>query len=219
MLDLKFGATWAYGDKRGSFTLFHRPFLEALQNWAPAFELIAEDVLEPHVMRAFGSEGAADGVKWQELAPSTLRGRPATPILQVTGEMLHSFQRGGPNHVENVTARKLIWGSSDPKALFHEFGTGGKVNFRRAGARAVIAKTAKAREGLAAIGGKAGGIPARPMLVFSTFLANEIASKMLGRVAQVARQVGYKVTSGSLGGVTPVEARQIGEQILGGATA
>jgi len=218
MLDFKFGATWAYGEKRGSFTLFHRPFMEALQNWAPAFALIAEDVLEPYWMRSFESEGASEGIKWEKLAPSTLRGRPNTPILQVTGEMMRSGQRGGPNHVENITALKLTWGSADPKALFHEFGTGGKVNFRRAGARAVIAKTKAARERLAG-SGKEGGIPARPMLVFSSFLANEIASKMLGRVATVARQIGYKVTSGSLGGVTPIEARQIGEQILGGGLA
>ena len=195
MLDFKFSLNWQYGEKKGDFTLFHRPFIEGIKNWAPAFEIIAEDVLEPYVMRAFGSEGSSDGRHWKELAPSTLRGRPNTPILRVTGALMRSFQAGDTEHVQKITARTMTWGSKSPLALFHEFGTGGKVDFKRAGARKVMAKTEKARkqwEETQSSGG--GGIPARPMLVYSKVLADEIGSKMMGRIAMVARQTGYGVT-------------------------
>jgi hypothetical protein len=215
MLDLKFGMQWQYGEKRGSFTLIHRPFVEGIKDFSPAFTLIAEDVLQPHVIGQFRTEGRADlGDKWQDLAPSTLRGRPNTPILFVTGALENSFMAGGANHVQDITPLKLVWGSKDPKALFHQFGTGSRVDFKRAGARKVIAKTAAAltryRERL----GMGHGVPARPMFVYTRFLANEITSKILGRVAQVARACGYQVGSRMFGGLNPVEARQIGEALL-----
>jgi len=59
-LDFKFGLTWVYGEKKGSFTMFHRPFLEAIKDWGPAFEEIAADVLEPHVKAAFDTEGSSE---------------------------------------------------------------------------------------------------------------------------------------------------------------
>jgi hypothetical protein len=215
MLDFSFGLRWQYGEKKGSFAFVHRPFLEGIRDWSPAFSIIAEDVLEPYVMRAFQTEGASQlGEKWQELAPSTLRYRPPTPILQVHGDMMRSFQKGDPQHVEEISPRRLVWGSRDPKALFHQFGTGGKVNFRRAGARKTMFKTPEARAAYEAGQGKTGGIPARPMLVWSEFLANEITSKMLARIAMVARQAGYRIGSRMFGGLTPTEARILGESLL-----
>jgi hypothetical protein len=211
MIDFKFGMSWQYGEKRGSFTLIHRPFLAGIEDYSPAFALIAGDVLEPHVRRMFESEGRADlGVKWADLAPSTLRGRPNTPILQVTGKLMRSFQAGDPSHEQTITPKKLIWGSRDPKSLFHEFGTRGRVSFKTAGARQVIRKSAASQSPASG----ASGIPARPMLVYSRFLANEITSKMLGRIAQVARQTGYRIGSRMFGGLTPAEARQIGQALL-----
>lgn len=214
MLDFKFGMRWQYGEKKGDFTLFHRRFVQGILNWAPAFQLIAEDVLEPYVIRAFDTAGQSDGKSWQALAPSTLRGRPNTPILQVTGALMRSFQAGDPQHEQHITARKMTWGSKSPLALYHEFGTGGKVNFRRSGARKVIAKTEEARTRFKNSQAGDGGIPARPMLVYSRFLANEIGSKMLGRIAQVARQTGYGVTGLGSGRLSPAEARQIGAALL-----
>jgi hypothetical protein len=217
MLDFRFSLLWQYGKQKGEFIFFHRPFFEAIENWAPTFQLIAEDILEPYVRRAFETEGRSEGEHWQELAPSTLRGRPNTPILQVTGALMRSFQRGDPEHVEEVSARKLVWGSRSPLALFHEFGTGGKVSFRRAGARGVVAKTKEGRERWQEAGGRPGGIPARPMLVWSQFLALDIADRMMGRISMVARQVGYKVGRRAFGRerLSPVEARHIGETLLG----
>jgi phage gpG-like protein len=217
MINFQFGLSWQYGEKKGSFALLHRPFREGIENWGPAFSVIAEDVLEPYVRRAFESEGSSEGEHWQELAPSTLRGRPNTPILQITGFLMRSFQRGGADHIEEISARRLVWGSASPLALFHEFGTGGKVNFKRAGARYTVAKTKKGRERFEQSSGGSGGIPARPMMIWSPFLAQEITHKMMGRIVQVARQVGYKVGGRQFEALSPVEARHIGEILLGNA--
>jgi hypothetical protein len=215
MLDFNFGLRWQYKEKKGSFAFVHRPFLEGIRNYAPVFSIIAEDVLEPVVRRQFETEGEAElGERWQELAPSTLRHRPPTPILQISGGLMRSFQKGDAEHVEEISARKLIWGSASPLALYHEFGTGGKVNFGRSGARKVISKTAEAKATYESREGQAGGIPARPMLVWSRFLANEITSKILGHIALVARQTGYRVGTRMFGGLTPSEARIVGESLL-----
>lgn len=217
MLDFRFNLRWQYGEKTGNFMLFHRPFLQAIDDWSPAFQVIAEDVLEPYVRRAFESEGSSEGEHWKELAPSTLRGRPNTPILQITGALMRSFQAGGGDHVEEISPRRLVWGSASPLALFHELGTGGKVNFRRAGAKKVMAKTAKGKALFEHSQGQGGGIPARPMLVFSKFLADDIGHKMLARVGMVARQIGYKVGGRQFGPLSPAEARHIGQAMLGNA--
>ncbi len=214
-LGLKFGLTWRYGEKRGSFTLFHRPFLEAIKNWQPAFEFIAEDVLEPHVLSAIRTEGESEGVTWPQLAPATVKRRgSAHPMLVVTGALENSFIRGGLDHVEVVAPRKLIWGSRSPLALFHQFGTRGRVNFSASGARIAIRKSPGSqvpRPG-------SSGIPARPMIVYSQVMARQITSAMTGRMAQVARQVGYRIGSRAFSGerLSPVEARMIGQQMLGG---
>lgn len=168
-MNFKFGLYWRYGDKKGSLALIHRPFHEGIRDFRPAFLQIAQDVLEPYVMRAFSTEGKSDGIKWADLAPSTLRGRPNTPILQVTGALMRSFLQGDPEHVQEVTPTKLVWGSRNITALFHEFGTGGRVNFRAAGVRkgGVVALTEAARARYA--GARRGGMPARPPLVSSRF--------------------------------------------------
>ena len=216
-LDFKFGLTWVYGDKKGSFTMFHQPFLEAIKDWAPAFEEIAADVLEPHVKAAFDTEGSSEGLHWKDLAPATVKRRgSAHPILRVTGALERSFEKGGADHIEQVSARRLTWGSMVPTALFHEFGTRDKVSFKAAGARYVLAKTKAGREGFEKAGGQGGGIPARPMIVYSRAMAKEISSVMLGRISMVARQIGYKVGGRAFGHekLTPLDARMIGKAML-----
>jgi phage gpG-like protein len=215
-LNFQFGLHWEYGRKRGSFSLFHREFVEKIGNWKPAFAEIAGDVLEPYVIGGFQSEGKSEGVTWKELARSTIKARgSAHPILQVSGHLMESFQKGGRDHREEIKPRKLVWGSDVPYALFHEFGTGGKVNFKAAGARKVIARTKEAAKRLADSQAAEGGLVPRPMFVYNRFLANEITSKMLGYGALIARQVGFGVTSSrGLKGILPEEARSIGQKLL-----
>jgi len=216
MLDFKFGLQWQYGEKKGSFTLIHRPFLEALRDWSPAFVMVAEDVLEPYVKQAFQTEGASEGTNWKELAPSTVKRRgSAHPILHVSGRLEESFEKGGSDHIEDIGPKTLTWGSRVGYALFQQFGTGGRVNFRAAGARKVIAATTKAARQYAESQGLTNGLVPRPMLVWSKMLSNEITSRMLGYGALIARRVGYKILGRpGEGPVSPIEARQVGMQML-----
>lgn len=215
--DFQFGLQWEYNGKKGEFALIHRRFMSGIRNWQPAFEEVADDVLEPYVVKGFQTEGHSEGVTWKDLAPSTVARRgSAHPILQVSGALLESFEKGGADHHEEISARKLVWGSDVPYALFHEFGTEGKVNFKAAGARKVVAKTTKAAKEYAKSQGMEGGMVARPMMVYSRFLANEITSKMQGYAALIARKVGYGVASRpGEAPVSPVQARQIGQTLLG----
>jgi phage gpG-like protein len=216
MLDFKFGLSWQYKEKKGSFTLLHRPFMEGIRNWSPAFELVADDVLEPYVKQAFTSEGASEGAPWQELAPSTVARRgSAHPILRVSGLLMESFEKRAPEHHEEIGPRKLVWGSDVPYALFHEFGTGGRVKFRAAGATKVIAASTKAARQLAESLGMAWGMVARPMLVYSRMLANEITSKMRSYATLIARQVGYRIISRpGEARPSPIEALRVGATML-----
>jgi phage gpG-like protein len=214
-LDFKFDLTWQHGEKRGSLAVIHRPFEIAIRDWSRAFLEIAEAVLAPHVHRLFASEGAAEGEPWQELAPATVKRRgSAHPILQVTGALLRSFQTGGERHHEEITPRKLTWGSDVPYALFHEFGTRGRFNPRQAGARALVAKTLAARERYAASQAHSSGLPPRPMLVYSPRLADDITSRMTAHMALMARRAGYKILGRQAEG--PVAARLAGMIALGG---
>lgn len=219
-LDFQFGMHWEYGEKKGEFVLVHRSFIDGINDWSPGLTLVADDVLEPYVIGGFRSEGRSEGVTWKDLAPSTVRARhgSAHPILQFpgSGHLMHSFEKGGEDHVEDITPRKLVWGSNVPYALFHQFGTSGKVNFRAAGARKVITKTTKAARELAKSQGRVGGLVPRPMIVYSKFLADDITSKMRSYALLIARKVGYRVASRpGEEPVSPLEARKIGQQILG----
>jgi phage gpG-like protein len=214
--DFKFGMSWQYGDKKGDFTLIHRRFREGIRNWAPCLELVASEVLEPYVEEAFGTEGSSQGCKWQDLAPSTVQRRGSDhPILHISGALEDSFKAGNANHSQEVTTRKLVWGSKVPYALFHQFGTGSSVNFGRAGARKVIGETKEAREKFKeSIAGKK-GIPARPMISYSRQLANQITSEFMAYTALIARQTGYAVSGHEIG-LLPDMARKIGESLLSG---
>ena len=215
MLDFKFGLSWQYKEKRGSFTLIHRAFMEGIRNWSPGFEMVADDVLEPYVKQAFTSEGASEGTPWQDLAPSTVARRgSAHPILRVSGLLMESFEKQGREHHEEIGPRKLVWGSDVPYALFHEFGTQGKVKFRAAGATKVVAATTRAARQYAESQGLEGGLVPRPMLVYSRMLANEITSKMRSYATLIARQVGYRVTSRDIDKPSPIEALRIGASML-----
>jgi len=215
-MEVQFGLSWQYGDKKGSFAFLHRDFRIGISNWQPALIAVA-DVLEGHVLSQFQTEGKAETMGWAELAESTIRKRgSAHPILQVTGDLKLSFQRGSSLHVEEITKTSLVWGSAVPHSLFAQFGTGGKVNFRAAGARKTMFKTEKARktwEEVEARRGQGGGQPARPMLVYSKRLADEITSRIMAHIILIARQTGYRILGRAA--ETPTEALHAGLAHLG----
>jgi hypothetical protein len=214
-IDFKFGLAWQYGKKKGSFAFFHRRFLEGVRDLSPALRIVADDILEPRLRAIFPSEGASQDITWQALAPSTVARRGSEhPILHVSGHLEESFQKGGADHHEEIGPKKLVWGSDVPYALFAQFGTRGKVNFRRSGARKVMFKTAEAKRAYeASQAGGEGGEPARPMFVYTPGLSNGISSTIMAYLAYLGRITGYRY-QGAGEKFTPEIARLIGSSIL-----
>ena len=214
---LDFRLKWQYQGKSGEIkagqeSLFHRAFLNLrheLVDWAPAFQLIVEDVLEPFVEKQFQSEGAAGvdvvrsdkssgtGLDWQELAESTKRGRAGTTILYRSGSLAKSFRKGGGEHVENITPQKLQWGSSKPYALFHQTGTGKGFGQERV-------ETGP---------GTGRGMAMRKIIVLTDREKRRMSRTMTGRIAQVARQIGFGIAGHDR--ISAQEARRIGNIRLG----
>jgi len=204
---LDFRLKWEYQGKTGeikagSESLFHRAFLklrEGLLDWSPAFEVIADDILEPFVEEQFESEGKRAGLTWQELAPETIERRgSAHPILTAEGGLKISFMKGAAQHEQTITPRKLVWGSRVPYALFHQTGTG--KGFQR--------------ERVATGKGTGRGMAMRKILSFTEPLKQRMARSITGRIDQVARAIGFK-TWGRAERMGPGEARRIGYIALG----
>lgn len=200
MLEIKFGYEWNYKGHKGRETLFHTAignFLTALRDWAPAFRLIAHDIFEPFVERRFSSEGEGT---WQTLAPATFRRKGDSRILSESGALRSSFQSGGGDHVEEITRQSLRWGSSKPYVLFPQTGTG--KGFQRP---SVLVGPGTGR-----------GMAMRKILVMDEPMKRRIRSTMVGRLAQLARQEGYRINQ-SLdgGGISPLEARKMGNRSFG----
>jgi phage gpG-like protein len=201
----QFNLRWEYrpvggGVKRGHEIIFHDLFTKFRQevgNYAPAFHLIAEDILEPVVAQTFKQERAE--LTWQDLAPSTVAHRGSEhPILHHSGMLEESFRKGQPAHHEEITPRRLVWGSDVPYALFHQTGTGKGFG----------------RDRMATGPGTGHGMPRRKEIFLSDRMKHQIHNIMSGRMDQVARQYGFGVTRDR--GLSPLEARMIGQKILGG---
>jgi hypothetical protein len=207
----QFALKWKYvpvdGDpKAGHEVLFDRVFTqfkEGIGDFSPAFRIIAGDILEPIVRRTFKDEQAA--TTWQELAPSTTAARALElgekksehPILHRSGMLEESFQKGQPLHHEEIEKRLLRWGSDVSYALFHQTGTGKGFGKTRIVPRA----------------GPGRGMAQRQEIYLSNSTKQMMANTMVGRMAQLARMIGFKVLGSR--GVSPLEARMAGEQILG----
>jgi phage gpG-like protein len=195
-----FRLRWQYKGVSGGQALFHRwmtGFRDMVGDYRPAFQLIAEDILEPVVRDIFKQESAE--ITWQVLTANTIRQRgSAHPILHRSGMLEESFQKGQPAHHEDITPKKLTWGSDVPYALFHQTGTGKGFGKDRV-----------------ATGPDTGrGMPRRKELFLSERMKQQIGNVMIGRMGQVARMVGFGVTGER--GLDPLTARMIGQKILGG---
>jgi phage gpG-like protein len=67
----------------------------------------------------------AEGPGWAPLAASTLEKKTiGTKILEETRALHDSLtQESDPNHIEEIGPEELIFGTRDPKAIFHKTGT------------------------------------------------------------------------------------------------
>lgn len=196
-------------------------FKKYLGDWSPAFRFVAEDVLQAFVAENFASEGGETGIKWQDLAPSTVSGRRGSehPILQFpgSGALRESFMRGGADHIEEIGKQEMLWGSNKPYALFHQTGTGlgfGEDRFESLGAAKKRNKKNFPQMPSRAIRGR--GMARRRILAINKTMTDRILLAMQSRLVQVARQIGYgTVGRAEAAGMGPGEARAIGNEILG----
>jgi hypothetical protein len=205
---------WEYGSHRGAEVLanFGIPrFEKELGNWAPAFQLIADDILEHWVETTWETEGAAAGAPWAPHAASTLgrlegsidrkaeSGRAENlPLLYRTGRLAQSFRKGGADHHELIEPKRMEWGSDVPYGLFAQTGTG--KGFQR-----VSVPTGR---------GTGRGEPMRKILAVTREVQADMERTLLGRGAQIARQAGFGIAGGSRQ-VSPLEARMIGDKVFG----
>jgi phage gpG-like protein len=96
---------------------------ENAQDLSPAWHAVA-DVLDELAEVNFSTEGGLVG-GWDPLSPSTERRKSGmSTILADTGVMRDSMtEPSAENAIRRVMADGLDWGTSDPKASFHERGT------------------------------------------------------------------------------------------------
>ncbi len=198
MLEIKLGYSWNYKGQRGGEALFHtaiQDFSGQIADWKPAFTFMAHDVLEYYTEQMFATEGHGE---WQSLAEATYRQKKSTRILFRTGELQESFHAGGPQHVEEISAKRLLWGSTNPVAVFAQTGTG--KGFQR---RAVLTGKGTGR-----------GMPQRRILELSEDMKRAMRSAMVRRAAQVARMIGFKIASDAGEEVSAADAGRMGRSFL-----
>ncbi len=186
MIEFHFQASEENGEKNPPDLLGRIDGLrKSLSDWSPALRAIAREVLASFAARQFETQGEAGGVKWADLAPSTLRARkrPGALSLYRTGSLLRSFLGLGAEHVEDLSEKKLLWGSSVPYARFHQSGTG--KGFGRS-------------EGVPTGRGTGRGMPMRKILAFSESMRADVESEFIARLAPVARQAGFGIRFGDL---------------------
>lgn len=74
--------------------------------------------------RAFAHEMTVEGEPWAPLKPSTVARKGNDRILVEHGALIASLVNvGGPHNIHEAMPRGAIFGTSDPKALFHQLGT------------------------------------------------------------------------------------------------
>lgn len=110
------------------FTAFARRFdrfAEHIDDATAVWEQIAAS-LEDEVARGFDTEGSSTGTKWHPLSRgyATWKARhyPGRRILEATGDLRRSYEKGGGGHIRKLEPRSMVWGSEVPYGRFHQAG-------------------------------------------------------------------------------------------------
>lgn len=100
------------------------------RDFSQPLALVAK-LLEGTAVKAFETQGQSLGSPWRALAPATVTARtrrwgyyrrassvggPSWPILVWSGRLLGGFQLGSPDHVREISAFALRWGTRVPYA-------------------------------------------------------------------------------------------------------
>jgi phage gpG-like protein len=87
---------------------------------------VLQDEIVPllaHVHEDYFNQQAGPDGPWAALAPSTVNRKGHDTILIDTGTMRSSLLFEGGDHIQDVGADFLTWGTDDPKSYFHQMGT------------------------------------------------------------------------------------------------
>lgn len=95
---------------------------------APAFQQIADN-LRGYERRLFDTQGVSGGVRWDELAPSTIKAKAARDldlrVLRATNRLRNSLVlKRSPDHEEVIADDFLLFGSKLDYAGYHQRGRG-----------------------------------------------------------------------------------------------
>jgi phage gpG-like protein len=100
---------------------------KGFNNFRPVFEKISDDFRKTQ-SAVFRSQGSYEGRSgWVALSPNYRLQKAkiygGKPILTASGALKTSFTRKGGNHISQISNDRMILGSNDPKAGFHQNGT------------------------------------------------------------------------------------------------
>ena len=115
----------------------HKPMKDMRPIWR-AIRPVLQDAAEER----FETQGTSDGQAWAPLTPAYAARKNATHpgrgILVRDGALRDSLTlENGPGQIYRETSKAMVWGTSDPKAPYHQHGTG------RMPAREVLRVTAR----------------------------------------------------------------------------
>ena len=92
-------------------------------DWRPFFK-VARLLIVADTKQHFVQATAPDGTPWLPLKrTSKRRGGSRAKPLRDTGLLMMSVTANGQGHVEEITARQLVFGSNLDRAGWHNFGT------------------------------------------------------------------------------------------------
>ena len=136
MLEINGTVQWQYGDHEpagdpdAALHLSINILSARILDWSDVFSEKTAPVLQASVQENIQTEGSKLDTFWPPLSPATVKDRIRLgyggdhPMLQRTRALIDSFATGDPNHVEEVSAEEMTWGSSLPYSLFLHTGTG-----------------------------------------------------------------------------------------------
>lgn len=92
-------------------------------DYTPVLEPYQQILAEQHA-GMFAGEFDSNLESWAPLKPSTIKRKGHDRILVDKGDLMRSLTVvGGPGNIHGVTPTTMVFGTSDPKALFHQEGT------------------------------------------------------------------------------------------------
>jgi phage gpG-like protein len=98
-------------------------FSDRVVHARPLFELMGDELLRIE-REQFYTEGKYASGGWAPLAEATISAKGDSSILFDTGDLMQSLTERGGDNILIAEDTWFLFGTSDPKAAFHQRGTG-----------------------------------------------------------------------------------------------